>query len=144
MASILSQPQCVNHHFKKMQHMIHVGITLCKPSSCYLSVHPHWLFTLPTNFLPPLGDGKVTSQLLPSFLTTVTHWHQVMHKWVRGAFQLVYLQALKYQLISLGTKWPPFRRQYFQMHFHQWNFYILIKISLKFLSKGYDYMACMD
>ena len=29
------------------------------------------------------------------------------------------------------TKWPPFLQQYFQMHFHEWNFRIFIKISLK-------------
>ena len=31
---------------------------------------------------------------------------------------------------------PPFRRRYFQMHLREWKFYILIKISLKFVSKG--------
>ena len=27
------------------------------------------------------------------------------------------------QLISLWKKWPPFRRQYFQMHFYEWKMY---------------------
>ena len=36
-------------------------------------------------------------------------------------------------LISLWTKWLPFCRRYFQMHFHEWKFYILIEISLDFL-----------
>ena len=34
------------------------------------------------------------------------------------------------------AKWPPFRRRHFQMHFREWNFCILIKISLKFVPKG--------
>ena len=34
------------------------------------------------------------------------------------------------------TKWPPFRRRYFQMHFVNEKFYILIKILLKFIPKG--------
>ena len=35
------------------------------------------------------------------------------------------------------TKWPPFRRRYFEMHFREWFFFcILIKISLKFVPEG--------
>ena len=34
------------------------------------------------------------------------------------------------------TKWPPFRRRYFQCFFVNWKFYIVIKISLKFVPKG--------
>ena len=41
-----------------------------------------------------------------------------------------------YQLVSTWTKWPPFRRQYFQLHFVNEKFYILITISLKFVPKG--------
>ena len=40
------------------------------------------------------------------------------------------------QLISPWTKWPPFHRQDFQMHFMNEKFCILIKISLKFSPKG--------
>ena len=34
------------------------------------------------------------------------------------------------------TKWPPFHRQHFQMHFHNEKFCIPIQISLKFVPKG--------
>ena len=34
------------------------------------------------------------------------------------------------------TKWPPFRRWYFQMHFREWKLCILIKISLNLVRKG--------
>ena len=34
------------------------------------------------------------------------------------------------------TKWPPFCRQHIQMHLHEWNFCVLIKISLKLVPKG--------
>ena len=34
------------------------------------------------------------------------------------------------------TKCPPLLRRYFQRHFREWKFYILIKISLKFVPKG--------
>ena len=36
------------------------------------------------------------------------------------------------------VKWspPPFRRRYFQMHFREWKFCILIKVSLKFVPNG--------
>ena len=34
------------------------------------------------------------------------------------------------------TKWPPFCRQYFEMHFREWKFCILIKISLNFVPNG--------
>ena len=34
------------------------------------------------------------------------------------------------------TKWPPFRRWYFQRHFHEWKVLYLIKISLKYVPKG--------
>ena len=33
-------------------------------------------------------------------------------------------------------KWPPFRRRYFQMHFHEWKFGISVTISPKFVPKG--------
>ena len=39
-------------------------------------------------------------------------------------------------LISPWTKWSPFRRRYFHMHFRDEIFCILIKISLKFVPKG--------
>ena len=34
------------------------------------------------------------------------------------------------------TKWLPFRRRYFELHFREWNLWILIKILLKFVRKG--------
>ena len=34
------------------------------------------------------------------------------------------------------TKWLPFRRRYFHMHFREWKVCILIKISLKIVAKG--------
>ena len=34
------------------------------------------------------------------------------------------------------TKWPSFRRRYFQMHFLEWKFCILIQTSPKFVPKG--------
>ena len=34
------------------------------------------------------------------------------------------------------TKWPPFGRRYFQMHFRAWNVLYFVKISLKFVLKG--------
>ena len=34
------------------------------------------------------------------------------------------------------TKWPPFSRRYFQLHFNEWKFCILIKISMKFVPNG--------
>ena len=33
-------------------------------------------------------------------------------------------------------KWTPFRRRHFQVHFLEWNVWILIKISMKFVPKG--------
>ena len=41
-----------------------------------------------------------------------------------------------FKLISHKTKWPPFRRRYFQMHFRKQKFCVLIKISLKCVPKG--------
>ena len=38
-------------------------------------------------------------------------------------------------LIAPWIKWPPFRSWYFQMHFHEWKFCILIHIPPKFVSK---------
>ena len=38
--------------------------------------------------------------------------------------------------IEAETKWPPFRRRYFQTHFLNENVRISIKISLKFVPKG--------
>ena len=43
---------------------------------------------------------------------------------------------LFFKLISPWTKCLPFRRQYFQMQFCEWEFCILIKFSLKFVPKG--------
>ena len=37
---------------------------------------------------------------------------------------------------ELETKWTPFRRRHFQLHFLEWNVWIPIKISLKFVPKG--------
>ena len=34
------------------------------------------------------------------------------------------------------TKWPPFHRRYFQMHFREWKIFYFIKISLKFVPEG--------
>ena len=33
-------------------------------------------------------------------------------------------------------KWPPFRRRYVQMHFHERKFSVFIKMSLKFVPRG--------
>ena len=38
--------------------------------------------------------------------------------------------------IEAETKWPPFSRRLFQVHFLNENIWILIKISLKFVPKG--------
>ena len=38
--------------------------------------------------------------------------------------------------IEAETKWTPFRRRYFQVHFLNENVWIPIKISLKFVPKG--------
>ena len=35
-----------------------------------------------------------------------------------------------------STKWPPFTRRHFQMHFHEWKALYLIRISLKFVPNG--------
>ena len=35
-------------------------------------------------------------------------------------------------------KWPPFRRRWFRMHFHEWKFCILIKISLKYTTECFE------
>ena len=40
------------------------------------------------------------------------------------------------KLISPKTKWPPFRRWYFQMHFHEWKFFDSFQISPKFVPEG--------
>ena len=37
---------------------------------------------------------------------------------------------------SLWMKLPPFRRRHFQLHFHDWKYYMLIQISLKFVTNG--------
>ena len=37
------------------------------------------------------------------------------------------------QRIEAETKWPPFSRWHFQMHFHQWKFLNSLLISLKFV-----------
>ena len=42
-------------------------------------------------------------------------------------------QSIINQLIPPWTKWPPFSRRHFQMHFRECKVYILITISLKFL-----------
>ena len=41
-----------------------------------------------------------------------------------------------YKLMSPWSKWPPFRRRCFRMHFREWKFCTLIKNSLKFIPKG--------
>ena len=38
--------------------------------------------------------------------------------------------------IEAETKWTPFRRRYFQMHFVEWNIWNPINISLKFVPMG--------
>ena len=59
-----------------------------------------------------------------------------------GSYKLLNLRVLKFSpewsvplFISPWTKWMPFCRWYFQMHFHEWKFCILIKISPKFVPK---------
>ena len=62
------------------------------------------------------------------------------HSPMQWAFSLVVLfcchgSQVDYRIGS-ERKSPPFRSWYFQVHFREWNFCILIKISLKFVSEG--------
>ena len=43
---------------------------------------------------------------------------------------------LAFKHIEAETKWPPFRRRCFKVHFFNENVWILLKISLKFVPKG--------
>ena len=52
------------------------------------------------------------------------------------ALLYVYHQAWMYSYNEAETKWLPFSRQYIQMDFLNENIWILIKISLNFVSKG--------
>ena len=51
-------------------------------------------------------------------------------------FKCITLMSHWYELISPWTKWPPFHRRHFQMHFLNEKFCISISISLKFVPKG--------
>ena len=46
------------------------------------------------------------------------------------------MEAQSTTLVSPWTKWLPFRRQYFHMHFHEQKNVFLIKIALNFVPKG--------
>ena len=52
------------------------------------------------------------------------------------SYHQAYHHIVQVEHIEAETKWPPFHRPHFQMHFLELNFWILIQISLRFIPKG--------
>ena len=65
----------------------------------------------------------------------LTLCHHLKQYWFSSMMHM-YHQAAVNQHIEAETKWPPFCRWHFQMHFLEWKCMKFNKISHKFVSKG--------
>ena len=59
-------------------------------------------------------------------------WHKI---WMTG-LNPTNNNTLFYVWHYSWTKWPPFRRRYFQMHFHEWKVFYFDSNLLRFVSKA--------
>ena len=97
---------------------------------------PNWLFYWP----PIIGQWNMSSPQLPEWANSdmllagplVTKISEIQIKMQNCSFTKS--QNLQCDNIPPRTKWPPFHRRYFLMHFRELKgFFILIEISLKFI-----------
>ena len=110
---------------------------------CHIDVFMMMMMTLQRQPLPPPPPTHTHTHTIRQFkwclLASLTVHKQAldMVKWnsSRGSSCLWGYLFICFKPIS-WTKWMPFRRQYFQMHFHEKKCCNLIKISLKFVPKG--------
>ena len=56
--------------------------------------------------------------------------------WINHTGSFSKMGQIKYYLISPWTKWPPFHRWHFQVHFYEWKFVYFFQIWLKIVPKG--------
>ena len=70
----------------------------------------------------------------------VDAWKAVSRYDISSGFRLIWGHVTtlvrSHYLIFSWTKWPPFRRRHFQVHFCEWRVWIWIKIQLKFVPRG--------
>ena len=81
----------------------------------------------------PLQNKQKWVNFAKSALNMITEW--LCKYFSSGPRDTMYGATHRGLLISPWTKWPPFRRRYFQMHLVNKKFCILIKIS-KFVTRG--------
>ena len=83
-------------------------------------------------------DYLATSMVLCLSIHDISMEYMWYESILTDSMQLDHQNPSSYHVSSSPprTRWPPFRRQYLQTHFHERKFRILIKISLKSIPKG--------
>ena len=90
--------------------------------------HTRWRHQMKTLLAFCTGNSPVPPPPPPPHTHTHTHWLFM--------FSLICVWINRWVNNREETKWPPFRRRYFQTHFFNENVRIFIKISLTFVPKG--------
>ena len=117
-----------NYHFLTLQKRIPfvLGCTVCRQVIDTQNIQSYRSIVM----------SQFSNKLVRKLLFSTAHWlwslvrqHMMVSGWVRRNFKYI---ALEWQfdlvrrkdtvIISPWTKWPPFRRRYFHMHFLEWKY----------------------
>ena len=86
--------------------------------------------------VPPVA-GLGTTLNVSGWLSKYTCNTLMMQMWAYVVWSRFTWVSLLFRLTHLTwTKWPPYSRQHFKMHFHEWKGLYSIQIQLMFVRKG--------